>query len=292
VFIVGIGIGASLLGSAPAAAEVSEGSDSDPANQLWDCPVRHVPFGDVGVDVLRCLTFTFDPPDDIQSAVLYLDIDAPTNSLQDTDSMVVAVGQPFEECTWAQGTMPGCVIVHGGFVGGERSLVVDLLDLSCDASAPVVDATRQQALADQLATGVIHVMLQDDTAVNRAWLDVNGDPPPQVCGTSPEAVPVRIVEGQTASASDGGSSTGKTVAVVAGVAAAGAIAVAGASSAARQARVKRVRRRVGIRRVPDSGRIEIEHDRREPSVAIGVRSVRDDIGSQVLSEAGPSSEVT
>ena len=225
--MVGVGIGAALIGSSGALADVEEATDDDPANQLWDCSARRVPMGDPGVDVLRCLTFTFDPPDDIESAVLYFDIDAPTNSLQDTDSLQVAVGQPFEECAWAQGAMAGCLIVHGGFAGGERSLVVDLLNLGCDASAPVVDDQRQQALVAQLATGVVHVMLQDDTAVNRAWLDINGDPPPQVCGTSTQAVPVAVVEGQTAASSDGGSNNTKTVTTVVGVAAAGAVIAAG-----------------------------------------------------------------
>ena len=287
--MVGVGIGAALIGSSGALADVEEATDDDPANQLWDCSARRVEMGDPGVDVLRCLTFTFDPPDDIESAVLYFDIDAPTNSLQDTDSLQVAVGQPFEECAWAQGAMAGCLIVHGGFAGGERSLVVDLLNLGCDASAPVVDDQRQQALVAQLDTGVVHVMLQDDTAVNRAWLDINGDPPPQVCGTSTQAVPVAVVEGQTAASSDGGSNNTKTVTTVVGVAAAGAVIAAGASAAARQARVKRLRPRIGVRRVPDSGRLELNDDDHS-SVAISVRSIRDDIGSQVLS--APDSTVS
>ena len=170
---------------------MTEASTDDPENQLWDCSARRVPFGDPAVDVLRCLTFRFDPPDDITSAVLYLDIDAPTNSLQDTDSLVVAVGEPFDECVPAQGAMAGCVTVHGGFQGGERSLVVNLADLACDASTPVVDAPRQQAVLAQLATGVVHVMLQDDTMVNGAWLDINGAPAPAACGTQTVAVPGR-----------------------------------------------------------------------------------------------------
>lgn len=261
---------------------MSDATDSDPANQLWDCGARRVPLGDPGVDVLRCLTFTFDPPADIEQAVLYFDIDAPTNSLQDTDSLVVAVGQPFDECSWAQGGMAGCLVVHGGFQGGERSLVVDLLNLACDASATTIDAQRQQAMIDQLATGVVHVMLQDDTAVNAAWLDVNGSPAP-ACGTSAAAVPVAVVQGRPPASSDEGLGT---IAIVAAVTGAGAVAVAAATSAARQARTRRIRRSVNVRRVSEPGRVELRDD--DPSsVAISVRSWRDDIGIQELSEGVP-----
>ena len=146
---VWVGIGAALLPPAPVSADVADASADDPENQLWDCSARRVAFGDPAVDTLRCLTFRFDPPDDITSAVLYLDIDAPSNSLQDTDSLVVAVGEPFAECSWGQGAMAGCVSVHGGFQGGERSLVVDLANLACDPSAIVGDGTPQSAVLDR-----------------------------------------------------------------------------------------------------------------------------------------------
>ena len=280
-FAVWVGIGAALMPPSVVRADVAEASADDPENQLWDCSARRVPFGDPGVDVLRCLTFRFDPPDDISSAVLYLDIDAPTNSLQDTDSLVVAVGEPFDECVPAQGAMAGCVTVHGGFQGGERSLVVDLADLACDATTPVVDAPRQQAVLAQLATGVVHVMLQDDTMVNGAWLDINGAPAPAACGTQTVAVPVAVVQGQTGSAgsSDGGGLG--TVPKVA-IAAVGVAVVAVAGTAAQQARSKgRVQPHVAVRRVPDAGQVEMTGDP-DGSVAIAVRSVRDELGSQDL----------
>ena len=274
------GIGVAIAGSSPALAVTDDASDSDPENQLWDCSARHVPLGQVGDDVLRCLTFRFDPPDDIERAVLYLDIDAPTNSLQDTDALVVAVGKPFDECTWAQGAMAGCVVVHGGFVGGERSLVVDLLDLGCDPGAPVVDTERQQALNAQLATGVVHVMLQDDTAVNGAWLDINGDAAPAVCGTSPLAVPVAVVE-RGAAPPAGASDSGSGPPTIAVVAAAAAVTAAAGTAGAQRLRTRRLRPRVGVRRVPDpAGRIELADH--QPSFAISVQSIRDDVGEQVL----------
>jgi hypothetical protein len=281
-FAVWVGVGAALLPPSPVRADVAGGSADDPENQLWDCSARRVAFGDPAVDTLRCLTFRFDPPDDITSAVLYLDIDAPTNSLQDTDSLVVAVGEPFDECVPAQGAMAGCVTVHGGFQGGERSLVVDLANLACDPSAPIVDAVRQQAVLAQLATGVVHVMLQDDTAVNGAWLDVNGEPPPATCGTQTAAVPVAIVNDQTGSAPGPSDEGGLGSVPKIAIAAAGAAVVAAAGTAAQRARVKRrIHPRVAVRRVPDAGHVEMNDDR-HGSVAIAVRSVPDELGSQDL----------
>ena len=281
-----VGIGAALIPPTPVHADVAGASADDPENQLWDCSARRVPFGTLGDDVLRCLTFRFEPPDDITSAVLYLDIDAPTNSLQDTDSLVVAVGEPFDECLWGQGAMAGCLTVHGGFQGGERSLVVDLANLACDPSAPIdTDGRRQEAVLAQLATGVVHVMLQDDTAVNGGWLDINGAPAPATCGTQTAAVPVAVINDQTGSAAgssdDGGLGTVPKVAIAA-AAAAGVAAVAVGGNAAQRARVRRrIHPRVAVRRVPDTGHIELTGDP-HGSVSIAVRPVPDELGSQDL----------
>lgn len=290
VIAVGLGVSAGLIPAGAGRAEVSGASADDPENQLWDCGLRRVAFGDPAVDALRCLTFRFDPPDDITSAVLYLDIDAPTNSLQDTDALVVAVGSPFEECVWGQGAMAGCVVVHGGFQGGERSLVVDLADLGCDASAPVVDPARQQALLDQLATGVVHVMLQDDTAVNGAWLDVNGGPAPAACGTRSEAVPAAVVREQAGPPGEptdpGGRRTAATVVIALAVVAAVTAAAATAATASRRARLnRRGVPRVEARRRLDPGVVELNGDQ-HGSVVVSVRAAPDHTGTLELQEEG------
>ena len=153
-------------------------------------PTSRVGFGDLTVDRSRCLTFRYEVPGDgIQSAVVYLTIEAPTGSLQDTDSVGVAVATPFPDQCGLAGDMAGCVRVHGGFAGGERSLTVDLLDLACDAS---FDGTQemQDAVRAQLATGVLHLVLQDDTAVLGARLALNEGPAALPCGTSVETAPV------------------------------------------------------------------------------------------------------
>ena len=88
-------------------------------------------------------------------------------------------------------SMPGCVLVHGGFAGGERSLTIDLLDLACDASFSGTQE-MQDAVRAQLETGVLHLVLQDDTAVLAARLALNEGPPALPCGTSAEAAPVAL----------------------------------------------------------------------------------------------------
>ena len=138
---------------------------------------------------LRCVTFRYDVPEGgIDSAVVYLSIEAPTGSLQDTDSVGIAVGTPFPEQCGLAGDMPGCVQVHGGFAGGERSLTVNLLDLACDAGFQGTQE-MQDAVRAQLETGVLHLVLQDDTAVQAARLALNEGPPALPCGTSTEAAP-------------------------------------------------------------------------------------------------------
>jgi hypothetical protein len=266
-------------------ADVSKAVDDDPTNQLWDCATRHVPMGVAGEDVLRCLTFEFDAPDDVRSAVLYLDISAPTNSLQDTDSLVVAVDQPFDDCAWAQGAMPGCVIVHGGFHGGERSLVVDLLNLACDPAAPPTDQARQDAVRRAVESGRLQVMLQDDTSVVGGWLDINGDTAP-TCGTSTDPVPAELLRAATtAAADDDGPGTTPIVAAIAGVA---AIAVVGAAGAHRT-RARRMARRIEVRHIAATPTVELD-DHSDPSgpptVAIGLSGWRDDVGTQTLLEGG------
>lgn len=266
-----------------ARADVDQADDADPANLLWDCAARHVPFGDGAQDVLRCLTFDVPSADDIRSAVLYLDIDAPTNSLQDTDSLVVAVDEPFAECSWAQGSMAGCVVVHGGFRGGERSLVVDLLDLGCDPTVTGIDAARQDAVRDALGSGTLHVMLQDDTAVNGAWLDVNGAAPPASCGVSTDAVPLAVVTG---TASGGGDAGAPIAAIVLGGAAL-IVGVPAGTTVSRRMRTRRARRTVRVDRVPDDGAVTLDRDPHERSVAIGIRTQPDDLGVQTLERASP-----
>ena len=289
VVLVALGLSASA-----AHADVYAAADDDQENQLWECGTRRVPMGDTGVDVLRCLTFRFPASSDVKSAVLYLDIDAPTNSLQDTDALVVAVRQPFDDCAWAQGAMPGCVVVHGGFRGGEKSLVVDLLNIACDPGAPPVDQPRLDAVLAEIEGGVVHMMLQDDTAVNGGWLDINGASAP-TCGTSVDAVPTAVVLGQQTSAttidvgvgsggSGGGGGGGGVAAAVVGV---GVVAVA-AAAVGQQTRVRRARRRVKVTREDHSGDVEldriVEDPGQQPSVAVGVRSWPDEIGTQTLSE--------
>jgi len=73
--------------------------DDDPDNRLWDCasnPGHRAGFGDTAEDMARCFTFRYAiPAGGIQSAVVYMSIEAPTGSLQDTDSVAVAVGEGF-----------------------------------------------------------------------------------------------------------------------------------------------------------------------------------------------------
>lgn len=166
------------------------GVDDDPGNLLWDCATNRTGFGDPSEDRSRCVTFRYDVPEGgIESAVVYLSIEAPTGSLQDTDSVGVAVGTPFPEQCGLAGGMPGCVLVHGGFAGGERSLTTDLLNLACDASYSGTQG-MQDAVRAQLETGVLHLVLQDDTAVLAARLAVNEGPPALPCGTSAQVAPV------------------------------------------------------------------------------------------------------
>lgn len=162
---------------------VVEAVDNDPDNRLWNCETSRVPFGNQQIDASRCFTFHYAvPPEGIRSATVHIAIDT-LGSLQDTDATAVAVGAPYEPCAWGQGSMAGCVVVHGGFRGGEKSLNLNLLDIACDASVQGSPEAQRRVL-DQLQTGVLHMILEDDTAVYGAQLVLNGGPPAFACGTS------------------------------------------------------------------------------------------------------------
>ncbi len=98
------------------------GVDDDPENLLAGCAGNRTGFGDPTEDRSRCVTFRYEVPEGgVESAVVYLSIEAPTGSLQDTDSVGIAVGAPFPEQCDLAGDMPGCVRVHGGFAGGSAA---------------------------------------------------------------------------------------------------------------------------------------------------------------------------
>ena len=157
--------------------------DDDHDNRLWVCTTQRAPFGDENIDKPRCFTFRYQvPPEGVSNAALHVAI-KPLGSLQDTDSLAAAIGEPYADCAWAQGEMPGCVTLHSGFKGDETSLNLDLLNMACDSSVQG-SPEAQQALLSQLQTGVLHFMLQDDTAVFGAQLVLNGGPATFPCGTS------------------------------------------------------------------------------------------------------------
>jgi hypothetical protein len=108
-------------------------------------------------------------------------------------------------------------------------------------------------------------------------------------------VPTAVVLGQQTSAttidvgvgsggSGGGGGGGGVAAAVVGV---GVVAVA-AAAVGQQTRVRRARRRVKVTREDHSGDVEldriVEDPGQQPSVAVGVRSWPDEIGTQTLSE--------
>ncbi len=161
--------------------------DSDSENRLWNCETNRVPFGNQETDRSRCFTFRYAvPPEGIASATVHIALDT-LGSLQDTDATIVAVGKPVENCAWGQGPMAGCVVLHGGFKGGEKSLNLNLLNITCDASVPN-SPENQQLVREALNSGVLHMLLEDDTAVYSAQLVLNGGAPSFTCGTSEESV--------------------------------------------------------------------------------------------------------
>lgn len=184
---------------------VIDAVDNDPDNKLWNCETNRVPFGNEEVDRSRCFSFRYQvPPEGINSATLHVSINT-LGAMQETDSTVVAVGEYFSDCAWATGGMAGCIGLHGGFEGPHRSLNLNLLDIACDPSVQG-SPEKQQALIEQLQTGVLHFLLQDDTAVYGAKLVLNGGPPTVACGTSEQ--PVSEVLPGGGQPSGGGSSPG------------------------------------------------------------------------------------
>lgn len=172
--------------------------DNDPDNRLWNCETNRVPFDNQETDRSRCFTFRYTvPPEGITSATVHIALDT-LGSLQDTDATIVAVGKPVENCAWAIGNMAGCVVLHGGFKGGEKSLNLNLLNITCDTTIPNT-AEAQQLVREQLESGVLHMLLQDDTAVYSAQLVLNGGAPSFTCGTSEETV-AQVVATQASSA--------------------------------------------------------------------------------------------
>ncbi len=157
--------------------------DNDPENKLWNCETNRVPFGNEETDRSRCFTFRYQVPSGgIGSAILNVSLNT-LGSLQETDATAIAVGRPYQPCEWGYGGMAGCVVVHGGFEGKHKSLTVNLLDIACDASVQG-SPEAQQLVREQLQTGVVHMILEDDTAVYGAQLILNGAPPSVTCGAS------------------------------------------------------------------------------------------------------------
>jgi len=170
---------------------VVEAVDDDPSNHLWNCETNRVSFGNEETDRSRCFTFRYQvPPEGITGATVHIDLNT-LGSLQDTDATIVAVSQPVEACAWGQGTEPGCVVLHGGFKGGEKSLNLDLLNIACDESIPNT-AENQQLVLQALQSGVLQMELQDDTAVYNARLVLNSGEPSFPCGTSEQDAAVFI----------------------------------------------------------------------------------------------------
>lgn len=166
---------------------VIDAVDDDSENRLWNCETNRVPFDNQETDRSRCFTFRYPiPPEGITSATAHIALDT-LGSLQDTDATIVAVDKPVENCAWGQGNMQGCVVLHGGFKGGEKSLNLNLLNITCDPSIPNTEAS-QELVRQALESGVLHMELQDDTAVYGAQLVLNGGAPGFICGTSSEQV--------------------------------------------------------------------------------------------------------
>ncbi len=157
--------------------------DNDPGNLLWNCDTNRVPFGNMEVDHSRCFSFHYSVPrEGIKSATVQIALST-LGADQDTDATIVAVGKPYAPCAWGQGRMAGCVGVHGGFTGAHQSLNLDLMNIACDPSAQGTPE-GQRLVLDQLQTGTLHMLLQDDTAVQSAALVLNGGPANFTCGAS------------------------------------------------------------------------------------------------------------
>ncbi len=157
--------------------------DNDPDNNLWNCETNRVPFGNNETDRSRCFSFRYQVPrEGIKSATVHISLST-LGADQDTDATIVAVGKPYAPCAWGQGKMPGCVGLHGGFQGTHKSLNLNLLDIACDRSVQA-SPEAQRLVLDQLQTGTLHMLLQDDTAMYSAQLVLNGGTPSFQCGAS------------------------------------------------------------------------------------------------------------
>ncbi len=176
------------LGVRPAAALRPASLDSDSENKLWDCPTRHVPFGDLNPDKVRCISFRYSvPPGGVTSAYLHLDVNPSLGGDNTNDALYTAITKPINGCGEILGAMTGCAVLHGdGFAADKAHLNVDLMDIACDKSV-TPDPEKQKAISEQLQTGVIHFLLQDDTAVLRAELVVNEGGLNGNCGTTATA---------------------------------------------------------------------------------------------------------
>jgi hypothetical protein len=202
-------ISPAVTAQAPRGAVVVNAVDNDPENKLWNCETNRVPFGNEDIDRSRCFTFRYQPPaGGISSAVMNVSLNT-LGSLQDTDATAIAVGRPYQPCEWGYGSMPGCVVVHGGFEGKHQSLTLDLLDIACGASVQG-SPEAQQLVRDQLQTGVVHMILEDDTAVYAAQLVLNGGPPSATCGASEQPMQTLPPSGGATGGDTGGEGGGGT----------------------------------------------------------------------------------
>ncbi|CAG0941519.1 hypothetical protein ANRL1_00576 [Anaerolineae bacterium] len=163
--------------------------DNDPNNKLWNCETNRILFGNEEVDRSRCFSFHYQVPrEGIKSAAVHISLST-LGADQDTDATIVAVGKPYAPCEWGQGKMPGCVGLHGGFQGAHKSLNLNLLDIACDRSVQA-SPEAQRLVLEQLRTGTLHMLLQDDTAVYSAQLVLNGGTSSFQCGASTSAAPI------------------------------------------------------------------------------------------------------
>src|SRR4030095_12491326 len=87
----------------------------------------------------------------------------------------------FPSCSWAVGPMP-CVMVYGGpLPANAQVLDLDLLSVARAVNVPNNTPEAQQAVTAQLNTGVVHMMLQDDTALYCAQLVLTGGTGQPLC---------------------------------------------------------------------------------------------------------------
>lgn len=147
--------------------------DNDTDNQLGGCE-NQVPFGSEEGDKTRCFTFRYNvPAGGVTSAFMRLNVKI-VNGLSDTDNVVVATATPSPDCGQA-GKMAGCAVVRGGFGGNATEADIDLLNKGCDSNI-IIGEKFLPAVQAQLNTGVLHVLMQDDTAIYGAQLVLNCDP--------------------------------------------------------------------------------------------------------------------